>query len=50
MDPKIFSAYDIRGVYPGQWNKEDAYLIGQGFGTFFSKKGVSSVCLVKTTD
>ncbi|MDD3531966.1 MAG: phosphomannomutase/phosphoglucomutase [Candidatus Shapirobacteria bacterium] len=45
MDPKIFSAYDIRGVYPGQWNKEDAYLIGQGFGTFFSKKGVSSVCL-----
>lgn len=43
MDPKIFSTYDIRGIYPDQWNREDAYLIGQGLGTFFSQQGISSV-------
>lgn len=45
MDPQIFSAYDIRGIYPDQWNEEDAYLIGQGFGTFFNQNGASSVFL-----
>lgn len=45
MDPKIFSAYDIRGIYPDQWNQNDAYCLGQAFGTFFSQNGASSVYL-----
>ncbi|MHC4568823.1 MAG: phosphomannomutase/phosphoglucomutase, partial [Planctomycetota bacterium] len=28
MDPSIFKAYDIRGVYPGQVNEEGAWKIG----------------------
>jgi len=28
MDPSIFKAYDIRGVYPEQLNEEDAWKIG----------------------
>jgi len=28
MDPSIFKAYDIRGVYPDQLNEEDAWKIG----------------------
>ncbi|MCJ7729635.1 MAG: phosphomannomutase/phosphoglucomutase [Sedimentisphaerales bacterium] len=28
MDPRIFKAYDIRGVYPDQLNEEDAWKIG----------------------
>jgi phosphomannomutase len=28
MDPAIFKAYDIRGVYPDQLNEEDAWKIG----------------------
>ncbi len=45
MDPKIFSAYDIRGVYPDQWNQNDAYCLGQAFGTFFAQNGAASVHL-----
>ena len=45
MDLKIFSTYDIRGVYPDQWNQNDAYRLGQAFGTFFSQKGADSVYL-----
>ena len=28
MDPSIFKAYDIRGIYPGQVNEEGAWKIG----------------------
>ncbi|MHC4157612.1 MAG: phosphomannomutase/phosphoglucomutase, partial [Planctomycetota bacterium] len=28
MDPSIFKAYDIRGIYPDQLNGEDAWKIG----------------------
>ena len=31
IDPKIFRAYDIRGVYPTQITKELAYKIGQAY-------------------
>jgi phosphomannomutase len=38
MDPKIFKAYDIRGVYPDQLNEEDVYKIAKGFFTFVVQK------------
>jgi len=45
MDPKIFSTYDIRGIYPDQWDKKDAFLLGQAFGTFFQRNKVNTVFL-----
>lgn len=38
MDPKIFKAYDIRGVYPNQINEKDVYNITKGFFTFVVQK------------
>ena len=34
MDPAIFKAYDIRGVYPDQLNEEDAWKIGYSAARF----------------
>ncbi|MFA5871805.1 MAG: phosphomannomutase/phosphoglucomutase [Parcubacteria group bacterium] len=34
MDPKIFKAYDIRGVYPEEINEDAAYKIGRAIVTF----------------
>ena len=31
INPGIFKAYDIRGVYPDELNDETAYLIGRAF-------------------
>jgi phosphomannomutase len=33
---KIFKAYDIRGIYPEEINKEIAYKIGRAVGRFFN--------------
>jgi len=34
MDPAIFKAYDIRGVYPDQLDKEAAWKIGYATARF----------------
>jgi len=34
MDATIFKAYDIRGIYPGQLNEEDAWKIGSAAARF----------------
>ncbi len=34
VDPKIFKAYDIRGIYPSELNEEIAHAVGQAFVTF----------------
>ncbi len=34
VDPAIFKAYDVRGVYPGELNEEIAYRIGRAFVAF----------------
>lgn len=38
LSQKIFRAYDIRGVYPDDLNRETAYLIGRGFGSYLVQK------------
>ena len=38
IDPNIFKAYDVRGIYPKELNKEAAYLIGRAFVKFLNKK------------
>lgn len=37
MNPKIFKAYDIRGIYPDELNEEAAYKIGAAFAVFIKK-------------
>ena len=34
VDPSIFKAYDIRGIYPDQLNEPIAYAIGRAFASF----------------
>src|SRR3970040_658839 len=34
INPDIFKAYDVRGLYPGEINEEIAQLIGRGFAAY----------------
>jgi phosphomannomutase len=34
INPGIFKAYDIRGIYPTQLDEDAAYAIGRAFATF----------------
>ena len=43
INSKIFKAYDIRGIYPEQINKEVAYLIGRAYIKFLNKKNLKIV-------
>jgi len=38
IDPTIFKAYDIRGIYPAQITEESAYFIGRAIATLFLKE------------
>ena len=40
IDPSIFRAYDIRGIYPDQVNKDLAYKLGSAFAVFLKPKKV----------
>src|SRR3989338_2150928 len=40
MNPEIFKAYDIRGVYPDTINEEIAYKIGRAFAYFLKVKDI----------
>jgi len=40
MKPEIFKAYDIRGIYPQDINKEDAFKIAQAFAKVLKPKTV----------
>ncbi|MCD6235885.1 MAG: phosphomannomutase/phosphoglucomutase, partial [Thaumarchaeota archaeon] len=39
VDPSIFRAYDVRGVYGKNLNEEVAELIGLAYGTMLGNKG-----------
>jgi phosphomannomutase len=41
IDQKIFKAYDIRGTYPDQVNKEIAYQVGRGLVEYLDAKNVA---------
>lgn len=40
MDYSIFKAYDVRGIYPSQFNEVDAKLIGNAFARFAKSKKI----------
>ncbi|OGM88873.1 hypothetical protein A2573_00090 [Candidatus Woesebacteria bacterium RIFOXYD1_FULL_43_18] len=39
IDPSIFKAYDVRGIYPDNITPELAYKIGQAYAEFIKPKG-----------
>ncbi len=54
MNPAIFKAYDIRGIYPDQLNEEDAWKIGSAVARFLpsllhgynrGRKNARTVCV-----
>ena len=40
VDPSVFKAYDIRGIYPEQLNEETARAIGRAFVTYLNPREV----------
>jgi phosphomannomutase len=41
INPAIFKAYDVRGLYPSEVNEEAARLIGRGFVTYLQAKRIA---------
>ncbi len=41
LDPKVFKAYDIRGIYPEEINDEGAYAIGRGYVQQFEPRRIA---------
>jgi phosphomannomutase len=41
INPSIFKAYDVRGLYPSEVNEEAARLIGRGFVTYLQAKRIA---------
>ncbi|MEI7750251.1 MAG: phosphomannomutase/phosphoglucomutase [Candidatus Moraniibacteriota bacterium] len=41
MNPNIFKAYDIRGIYPSDIDEDGVYLIGRAAAQYFSLKNVA---------
>ncbi len=40
INPLIFKAYDVRGLYPEELNEEAAFRIGQAFAVFLERRGL----------
>ena len=41
LDPKVFKAYDIRGIYPSELDEEGAYAIGRAFVEQFAPRKIA---------
>jgi phosphomannomutase len=41
LDPKVFKAYDVRGIYPTELDEEGAYAIGRAFVEHFQAKRIA---------
>src|SRR5579864_5014697 len=41
VNPKIFGAYDVRGVYPTDLNDETAYRIGRAFAQYLGVERIA---------
>src|SRR5919106_538098 len=41
LDPKVFKAYDVRGIYPSELDEEGAYAIGRAYAEHFEPKGIA---------
>jgi phosphomannomutase len=41
LDPKVFKAYDVRGIYPSELDEEGAYAIGRAFVEQFEPRRIA---------
>jgi phosphomannomutase len=41
LDPKVFKAYDVRGIYPDELDEAGAYAIGRGYVDEFEPKALA---------
>jgi phosphomannomutase len=41
LDPKIFKAYDVRGIYPDELDEEGAYAIGRAYVEHFEPRSIA---------
>jgi phosphomannomutase len=41
LDPKVFKAYDVRGIYPSELDEEGAHAIGRAFVDVFEPKRIA---------
>ena len=41
LDPKVFKAYDVRGIYPAELDEEGAYAIGRAYVEQFEPKRIA---------
>jgi phosphomannomutase len=41
LDPKVFKAYDVRGVYPTELDEEGAYAIGRAYAEVFEPRKIA---------
>jgi phosphomannomutase len=41
LDPKVFKAYDVRGIYPTEIDEEGAYAIGRAYVEHFEPKRIA---------
>jgi phosphomannomutase len=41
LDPKVFKAYDVRGLYPSELDEEGGYAIGRAFVEQFEPKAIA---------
>jgi phosphomannomutase len=41
LDPKVFKAYDVRGIYPAELDEEGAYAIGRAYVEEFGPKRIA---------
>ena len=41
LDPKVFKAYDVRGIYPEEINEEGAYAIGRAYVQQFEPRRIA---------
>jgi phosphomannomutase len=41
LDPSVFKAYDIRGIYPGELDEDGAYRVGRAYAEHFEPRAVA---------
>src|SRR4051812_35096221 len=41
LDPKVFKAYDVRGIYPAELDEEGAYAIGRAYVEEFEPRRIA---------
>jgi phosphomannomutase len=41
LDPKVFKAYDVRGIYPSELDEEGAYTIGRAYVEHFEPRRIA---------